>query len=821
MKLYVHYEGESEAEAWTKRVTLPVAPAASVRDVLGVFLAAYAAKFSRAFPLAPDELDVFIDGGPSAAHRRRVEHLDVPVQLAAGALAAAAGGALELVVARKPRVLAPARGPAENTSRLLSILRSVGGIPDGLDQSKAQAPTPKPTDKPPAERESADDAESEDDSRDPALRSVLELAAAQMKQQKFRAARELHETVVLAAEPLNPEALLALGDILLANGRYEDAAKRYFLKCWRAHGLARTSYDEMGLGVTAAGSGMGAKPTAAKLDSKLLETLCTSIKAKAKAPALRPAASKAYARLAFTCALRLAGCYIETKKYMKAVEILDELQVFLRSNSEPAAPPTTTTKRKKKPKLKVFFPDTKERDWMESQMDVLRARALYETKSPEHQERAIALVMHMLPDLQAPLVNLDALLLYARIAHDRGKKSEALSMALRVLVGKSNDTAVKKTLVYLLKAPGAMERLQSAVPASSQSSGAAYAFIATILKDFGALEPCVRCFQQARLSDPSSASYVLNLSHALEVGHQYERAYDVLVEFLQANTWASVGVGIGAACLTAGTILKVLDELDAWNMPEKYPIQDVEIVVDEGDDQPATVVQARVPRVEWVDEHGGFARVILQGTRKKDKGKEVVTVPTAANIVDNKRLPLLDNELDLLACYFTIVKLLFLKGRVAALPRLVALLEPIRVGRELHRTTIRNEQAYYTCIAHLLTVDKPPMRVMPPNRDGDVEDIYVCGDSHTLATAWRELSLTFDNPSSEVNSRRVLLRPALVTGLKHWHLRKESTFYPKINFWRVLAAIPPRSRVIFLFGEIDCREGILSAVEKCKYEVRN
>lgn len=155
-----------------------------------------------------------------------------------------------------------------------------------------------------------------------------------------------------------------------------------------------------------------------------------------------------------------------------------------------------------------------------------------------------------------------------------------------------------------------------------------------------------------------------------------------------------------------------------------------------------------------------------------------------------------------------------MNGKLGVLPRLIALLEPIRVGRELHRTTIRNEQAYYACIAQLLTVDAPPLRVLPPSSE---RDVYVCGDSHTLATAWREISLPSADSDGEV--RRVLLRPALVTGLKHWHLRKESTFYPKINFWRVLATIPPHARVIFLFGEIDCREGILSAVEKCKYEV--
>ncbi|CAK5061992.1 unnamed protein product [Aphanomyces euteiches] len=55
-------------------------------------------------------------------------------------------------------------------------------------------------------------------------------------------------------------------------------------------------------------------------------------------------------------------------------------------------------------------------------------------------------------------------------------------------------------------------------------------------------------------------------------------------------------------------------------------------------------------------------------------------------------------------------------------------------------------------------------------------------------------------------------------GLKHWHLRKESNFYPKANFFNMVKTIPSGASVVFLFGEIDCREGILVAVEKCRYE---
>lgn len=136
----------------------------------------------------------------------------------------------------------------------------------------------------------------------------------------------------------------------------------------------------------------------------------------------------------------------------------------------------------------------------------------------------------------------------------------------------------------------------------------------------------------------------------------------------------------------------------------------------------------------------------------------------------------------------------------------------MRAGRALHRTSIRNEQAYYSCIAQLLSVPERFVPAAAASSDAPLTDVYVCGDSHTLATAWRHVSIRDDE--------RVLLRPALVTGLKHWHLRRDAVFYPKANFWHVLRGIPPRARVVFLFGEIDCREGILIAVERCKYEVQ-
>lgn len=87
----------------------------------------------------------------------------------------------------------------------------------------------------------------------------------------------------------------------------------------------------------------------------------------------------------------------------------------------------------------------------------------------------------------------------------------------------------------------------------------------------------------------------------------------------------------------------------------------------------------------------------------------------------------------------------------------------------------------------------------------------MCGDSHCLSSAWQTLHI-------KGRHKPCLLVPKLVTGLKCWHLREDSSFFPKKNFEYALKSIPNGSSVVFVFGEIDCREGILMAVEKCKYE---
>jgi hypothetical protein len=54
-----------------------------------------------------------------------------------------------------------------------------------------------------------------------------------------------------------------------------------------------------------------------------------------------------------------------------------------------------------------------------------------------------------------------------------------------------------------------------------------------------------------------------------------------------------------------------------------------------------------------------------------------------------------------------------------------------------------------------------------------------------------------------------------------WHLRLSSSFYPKVQFWNTMKLLPRGSQITLLVGEIDCREGLLFAVEKLKVRIGN
>ncbi|KAF0701144.1 Aste57867_8367 [Aphanomyces stellatus] len=394
---------------------------------------------------------------------------------------------------------------------------------------------------------------------------------------------------------------------------------------------------------------------------------------------------------------------------------------------------------------------------LEHDAKILLAEALY-AGAPASQEVALAMLMDLLELSNES--DLDAIALYSQIAHDRGKPAEAIQMILKVLVGRAKDKRVQARCAAFLDAPGGIALLHQSLDPMSVSTAAAYAYLATVTKDHGAIHASLACFRQAVHLVPLDATYALNYVHALEVCASYADAFAFVKSFLAANSAATVG---RVSCAAIARILDAYATLDdargSWG----------------------------AITMTWHETH-----VRVNGNDDDDSFQR-----TAAAV------DLSPDQLDFLALLCTLVKILFVQGCLRPLPALVAAIEPTRYrcGHLLHTTSIRNEHAYYSCISQLLCIPSlVPFSTRP---------IYVCGDSHTLATAWRVIS---------VHGHDRVLVPSLVTGLKHWHLRPESTFYPKVNFYNVVQTIPHGADVVFLFGEIDCREGLLLAVEKCRYE---
>ncbi|XP_078324238.1 uncharacterized protein LOC111123999 isoform X2 [Crassostrea virginica] len=158
----------------------------------------------------------------------------------------------------------------------------------------------------------------------------------------------------------------------------------------------------------------------------------------------------------------------------------------------------------------------------------------------------------------------------------------------------------------------------------------------------------------------------------------------------------------------------------------------------------------------------------------------------------------------LLAILFTLVKILFIKGANAFIRPISSLIDPLTKGHELHKTNIRNEAAYFSCISQLQGLRSEVSHVVPGERY-----VYFVGDSHCIPPAWQSI---------QIKGEERILHPILSTGTKIWHLREESTFYPKYNFNSAVAGIPDGALTIFCFGEIDCREALLLSVEKAKYD---
>merc|ERR1712166_506448 len=376
----------------------------------------------------------------------------------------------------------------------------------------------------------------------------------------------------------------------------------------------------------------------------------------------------------------------------------------------------------------------------------------------EYQDAAIQLLSKV---IEPEMKHEAALLEYAVALLDRSMPEDAIKILLQQIVTKSEDKRVRSLLARALQLDTNLEFLYVNLPPDREASAPALAFLALVVKDYSAMDEAIMLYRKSCELRPESASYALNLVHTLEVGLRYEEAVDAVFTFCRANPQMKVrtldGQGVDLCCS---------DFLGAIEGSA------------ESDQQLHEQMAQLAPHV---------AASIGDKQLKRKDGK-----PPEWS----------EEELMLLALFFTLAKIWFVTGKLEKLVPVVAAVEAVRGSHQLHLTNIRNENAYWCWVSQMISIEG-----ITSVEASTAAPLYVVGDSHSLSPAWRTV---------QFNGEPRLLHNRLVTGLKAWHLRPESKFFPKYNMECALAQVPDNSQAVFIFGEIDCREGLLLAVEKSK-----
>ena len=359
----------------------------------------------------------------------------------------------------------------------------------------------------------------------------------------------------------------------------------------------------------------------------------------------------------------------------------------------------------------------------------------------------------------------EALQAYGEAALALGQVEDALKIYLRLIVAKSEDRRVRELLSTTLKSPGALNFLNEHLPAS-KASASALAFLASTVKDHSGVKEAIALYEDCAKHAPDNSSYALNVMHLHELHLDYCSAIAALTRHCEANPSCTVGT-LSLSELLAYLPTEAQMSSDSWSQPTAEELTTAKA-------HPVERVLPDLPS------HTGAESL------EPEKCKPAGTYSEEA--------------LDVLALAYTAVKVLYVAGCLASLPKLISLVEPAREVKDLHLTRVRNENAYYCCTAQLVTSMPLPLPSLP--------SLYVMGDSHSLAPAWRTVAFRGETH---------LLVPRLVTGCKVWHLREKSEFFPKYNFEHAAKSMPDGAPVVCIFGEIDCREGLLLAVERMRY----
>lgn len=429
--------------------------------------------------------------------------------------------------------------------------------------------------------------------------------------------------------------------------------------------------------------------------------------------------------------------------------------------------------------------------------------------------------------------NLNILVTYASFAFQYRKLEEAVVALLKSIALKRQDPRISKLAADILCTREGYAEFTRQFPPSSRETAEVYAYMGTTVKDYSAMDTSVLFYQTAMRLQPENPSYALNLAHVYEIKVCLDEAVDTLKAFYTRNA-TTLGFKPGNPTLCA-RMLEAMQPVSSsagrrclitWVVDSQSSSTTSKSNSSDNEHQRGFCLVEQVSA-----DHHPSADTTGDSSVGDDEEVEVDS-PSQRQIASPVPRPdqmytFAPRDLDLIALYATTVKIFYLKGLLSHLPPMIQCIERVRGLSQLplHETLVRNELAYYQDIVQILAVRTHAAVYGLPDASFALNDplksnktefvqarqrpLYICGDSHCLSAAWSILT---------VHSLPRLVIPKLVTGLKQWHLRPESRFYPKENFFQAVATIPVSSDVIFTVGEIDCREGIVAAVERDHYQ---
>ena len=369
---------------------------------------------------------------------------------------------------------------------------------------------------------------------------------------------------------------------------------------------------------------------------------------------------------------------------------------------------------------------------------------------------------------------------------------DALAWAVQLLVKNSKDpqrrTIYKENVAAMMASiPDSFDLLRSILDGERTTPKkeivTAWGFFGVVCKDFGLLDIALKIFRYASTLKVESARAGLTLDHAhvLETMSRPMEGLILIKAFLSGHKITIGGIETHRVAEMIGDIVQ---------LDRQFPVRPTSIL---------SRINATRNRIRCVDSHE-----TLQVFPASDEFTPPIRASTG-NGAEQTRQEFDQGQLEVLGIIFASVKDLFLLGLLDRCIPILQLANPPRARNAIHRTLMRNEAAYFSSVGLILQHhDQDPER---PITNFDAV-MYVVGDSHVLSCAWKVIT---------IQGRKTMLVPALVTGIKLWHLRGESVFYPKKQFEAVTDSIPAGADVLLILGEIDCREGIAPSVEKGIY----